>query len=88
MFNLKDLKVALAECHVTESSLVYKTLREINNPSYFLLRAKEAMAEIEMGVNEESNLVLAIQLLNMRRVLCKVPDVLTTLRDPDNIKEP
>ncbi len=71
MFNLRDAKVSLAECHITEATVIYKTLREVNDPKYFSHRANEALKEIDLGIKVEDNLKLAIQLLNIRRVLEK-----------------
>ncbi len=68
MFNLKELRTALSECHVTESSLVYKTLQEAGE-EYFLLRAEEAVKAAKAGIDIDGNLKLAIQLLNIKRVL-------------------
>ena len=74
MFNLKQLKESLAACHITESSLTYRLLKDVSDPNYFVNRARECLGEIQEGINVEKNLTLAIQLLNIRRVLFLVSE--------------
>lgn len=72
MLTLKKLRESLAECHVTESTLVFKTLKEVTDPNYFILRATEAINEAKatpFSAAKVNQLTLAIQLLNMQRVL-------------------
>ncbi len=90
MFNLKELKESLAECHVRESSITYRCLREIVDKKYFLLRAKECVESILLGESVESNLVMSIQLLNMYRVMSKTKEKVVTKEkrvDPRDVDE-
>lgn len=66
---LSDLKKSLAECHLTSDDQKTKFLLDVKHPGYFLSRIRECLNELDIGENVSENTKLAIQLLNMFRVL-------------------
>ncbi len=49
--------------------MIYKALQKVNNHEYFLLRAEEALEHVHLKINIVANTILAIQLLNIYKVL-------------------
>jgi hypothetical protein len=68
---LSDLKKSLAECHLTSDDGKLPFLLEVTHSSYFLNRVRECLKELDTGVNVQGNTKLAIQLLNIYRVIDK-----------------
>lgn len=78
---LNDLKKSLSECHMASDDRNLPFYHDVKDPSYFLNRTLEAIHEVADGIDVYENTKLAIQLLNVYRVILRTEETTVPIMD-------